>query len=62
LLTQNVLLLQCRLEKDTKGLKDKFKKDLKTARERNKRDLQNMKVSFPTYTVKCVPLYINSTN
>jgi len=45
-----------------KGLKDKFKKDLKTARERNKRELQNMKVSFPTYTIKCVTLYINSTN
>ena len=45
-----------------KGLKEKLKNDLKTARDRNKGDLQNMKVSFPTYTIKCVPLYINSTN
>jgi len=61
LLTQNVLLLQSRLEKDVKGLKEKLKKDIKAVRDRNKRDLQNMKVSFPTYTIKCVPLYIHSS-
>jgi len=41
--------------------RDKLKKDLKTVRDRNKADLQNMKVSSPTYTIKCVPIYIHST-
>ena len=48
LLTQNVLLLQSRLEKEIKRLKDKLKKDLKSANEKTKGDLQKMKVSFPT--------------
>ena len=58
MLTQNVLLLQSQLENDMKGLR----KDLKAVSDKNKRDLRKMKVSFPTYTIKCVPLYINSTN
>jgi hypothetical protein len=49
------------LEKEVKGLKHKLKKDLRTASDKNKGDLQKMKASFPTYAIKCVPLYIHST-
>jgi len=37
-----------------------FRKELKAVTKKNKRDLQKMKVSFPTYTIKCVPLYSHS--
>ena len=57
LLTQNVLLLQTRLEKEVKNLKEKLKKDFKSAKDKTNGDLQKMKVSFPTYTITCVPLY-----
>ena len=60
MLTQNVLLLQRRLEKEVKNLKEKLKKDFKSARDKTNGDLQKMKVSFPTYTIKCVPLYSHS--
>jgi len=56
LLTQNVLLLQSQMENDLK----EFRKELKAVTKKNKRDLQKMKVSFPTYTIKCVPLYSHS--
>jgi len=61
LLTQNVLLLQRRMEKDVKALKEKMKKDKIKEREIHRRKLQNTKVRFPTHATKCVPLYINST-
>ena len=60
-MTQNVLLLQRRLEKEVKNLKEKLKKDFKSAKDKTNGDLQKMKVSFPTYTIKCVPLYSHST-
>jgi hypothetical protein len=50
LLTQNVLLLQKRMEKDTKSLKEKIKKDLEKERERHRRELLELKVKFPMHT------------
>ena len=50
MLTQNILLLQKRMEKDIKGLKEKMKKDLQNERERHRRELQDLKVKFPTHT------------
>ena len=40
---------------------EKLKKDFKSAKDKTNGDLQKMKVSFPTYTIKCVPLYSHST-
>jgi len=59
-LTQNILLLQRKMDNDVKTLKDKMKKDLQKEREKHRREMQNAKVRFPTPT-KCVPIYIHST-
>ena len=57
MLTQNVLMLQRRMGKDVKALKDviktlkdKVKKDKQKEREIRRRQLQNAKVRFPTHT------------
>jgi len=60
LLTQNVLLLQGRREKDSKSLKGKMKKELQKDREISRRDVHDTRVRFPTHTIKCVQLYIHS--
>jgi len=49
------------LEKDVKKFKEQMRKDLQEERKRHREEVQNMKVRFPTYTIKCVPLYIHST-
>jgi len=57
LLTQNVLLLQRRTQKDIKAvknviktLKGKMKKDKQKEREIRRRELRNTKVRFPRHT------------
>jgi len=50
LLTQNVLLLQRRMEKSVKTLKEKMKKEKQKERKIQRRELQNTKVRFPTHT------------
>ena len=49
-MTQNILLLQRRMEKDVKALKDKMNKDLQKEREIHRRELRNAKVRFPKHT------------
>jgi len=49
------------LEKDGKKFKGKMRKELQEERKRHRTEIQNMKVRFPTYTIKCAPLYIPST-
>jgi len=49
------------LEKTAKNLKEKMRKELEKERKRHRTEIQNMEVRFPTHTIKCVPLYILST-
>jgi hypothetical protein len=44
-----------------KDLKGKMRNELDKERKRHRTEIQNMKVRFPTHTIKCVPLYIHST-
>ena len=50
LLTQNILLLQRKMENGVKTLKDKMKKDLQKERKKHWIEMQNAKVRFPTHT------------
>jgi len=52
LLTQNVLLLQKRMETDIKSLKLKMRKDLQKERAQHRAELLNLKVKFPTHTTR----------
>jgi len=49
------------LEKDAKKFREKMRKELQEERKKHRTEMQNMKVRFPTHTIKCVPLYIHST-
>jgi hypothetical protein len=49
------------MEKSVKGLKLQMRKDKKELRETLRRELQIVKVRIPKHAIKCVPLYIHST-
>ena len=52
MLTQNVLLLQKRMEKDVESMKLKMRDDLEKQRALQREELLNLKVKFPTHTTR----------